>query len=213
MTTPSQYVDQLQWRYACKKFDATAQLSSDEVTALREALHLSPSSLGLQLWHFIEVDTPEVRQRLKEVSWNQSQITDAAKLFVFCVRRDVTEADLDKHIAEMVKVRGGSAEALEPYKQRMGSLIFSKNDTEKQAWLERQVYIALGFLMSAASNLGIDTCAIEGMEPDKYDTILGLQESPYRTLCALAVGHRSADDAYAAQLKVRYPLDEVLTHL
>ena len=49
MISPEQYVDGLEWRYACKKFDPEARLEQPTWHALAESLRLSPSSLGLQL--------------------------------------------------------------------------------------------------------------------------------------------------------------------
>lgn len=201
----------LGWRYAAKKFDAEKKISSEEWNAILESVHMSPSSFGLQLWHFVSVETPEVRARLREVSWNQSQVTDASGLLVFCVRRDLTEADLDRHISRIAEVRGVSLDSLTLYKERMQGLIDLKSPEEVRAWLERQVYIALGFAIGFAASMGIDSCPLEGLEPDFYDSILGLDSSPYRSLCVLALGYRDASDDYATRAKVRFERDDVIS--
>lgn len=46
MISPEQYIDGLEWRYACKKFDPEARLEQPTWHALAESLRLSPSSLG-----------------------------------------------------------------------------------------------------------------------------------------------------------------------
>ena len=73
MISPEQYIDGLEWRYACKKFDPEARIEKPSWHALAESLRLSPSSLGLQLWKFVVVTNKELKARLREVSWNQSQ--------------------------------------------------------------------------------------------------------------------------------------------
>lgn len=50
------------------------------------------------------------------------------------------------------------------------------------AWLDCQVYIAVGFLLSAAAALRVDSCTIGGMDRAKYDEILGLDGTPYRSV-------------------------------
>ena len=80
-------------------------------------------------------------------------------------------------------------------------------------WSGRQVYIALGFLLSAAAMLGIDACPMEGIDGPKYDEILGLRAQGYSALCVAAVGYRSADDHAARYAKVRFDPSEVVTHL
>ena len=61
MISPEQYIDGLEWRYACKKFDPEARLEQPTWHALAESLRLSPSSLGLQLWKFVVVTNRELK--------------------------------------------------------------------------------------------------------------------------------------------------------
>jgi nitroreductase len=77
-------------------------------------------------------------------------------------------------------------------------------------WNARQVYIALGQLMAAAAMLGVDSCPMEGIDAAAYDRILGLEGTPYTTLCGCALGHRAADDKYAAAPKVRFADAQVI---
>jgi nitroreductase len=81
------------------------------------------------------------------------------------------------------------------------------------AWATRQVYIALGNLMTAAAMLGIDVCPMEGIIPEKYDEILNLKEKGYKTVVVGAVGYRSATDKYATTPKVRYKNEDMVTIL
>ena len=194
----------MHWRYACKKFDPSRKIDAPTWSAIAQIIRLSPSSLGLQPWKFIQVDNPEIRQQLRAVSWNQSQVTDASHLLVFCGRREVTPDDVMAYIKLMAEVREVPSESLEGYRKKMEGLIFSKSESDRKAWIERQVYIALGVAMQTAAQLQIDTCAIEGMEPERYDEILNLKDTPFKVLCALALGYRSSDDAYAQQKKVRF---------
>lgn len=208
--TPEDCLNMLNWRYAVKKFDAKRTIPDAQWNAVLESVHMSPSSFGLQLWHFISVETPEIRERLRKVSWDQSQVTDSSRFLVFCVRRDLTEGDLDRHLRRIAEVRGVDLESLAAYKERMMGLISGKSPEDLVSWLERQVYIALGFAMNSAAGMGIDACPLEGLEPDAYDAILGLEQSPYRSLCALALGYRDSSDDYAQRAKVRFDRDEVI---
>ena len=81
-----------------------------------------------------------------------------------------------------------------------------------EEWAARQVYIALGNLLSSAAVLGVDTCAIEGFSPAEYDRILQLDGSDYRSCVVCACGHRSADDKYASLAKVRYAATDLIEH-
>ena len=77
-------------------------------------------------------------------------------------------------------------------------------------WAARQAYIALGQFMAAAALLGLDTCPMEGLDPKKYDEILGLEATPFRTVVACPVGYRAEADKYASLAKVRFPVEELV---
>lgn len=209
-TTPADLSQALAWRYATKKFD-TRRLPDAVWAAIRDSLVQTPSSCGLQPWKFLVIETPAVRAQLKPVSWDQTQITDASHLIVFTRRTEMTEADVNRHVARILAVRGLPADKLEPYRQMMlGGVVKGKDAAGQREWAARQCYIALGQLMATAALMHVDTCALEGIDPAKYDEILGLKGSGYETVVACAVGYRAADDAYAQAAKVRFPSADVI---
>ena len=125
--------------------------------------------------------------------------------------RDFKPEDVQRYLERIVEVRGVAMDSLDQYRARIFELVDSKSPEVLKAWLERQVYIALGFMMSCAADLRVDTCALEGMDPAAYDRILHLENSPYYTLCALALGYRNEEeDKYARLAKVRFDRDEVI---
>lgn len=199
----------LSWRYATKKFDPSRKIDEETWEVIRKALVLSPSSLGLQLWHFLDVRDPEVRKRLRAVSWDQSSITDASHLLVFTVKREFTAEDVERHLANLCEIRGIPRASMDAYAERIGGLTKIKSPAEMTAWLERQVYIALGVAITSAAVLGIDSCPVEAIEPEEYDRILGLDKGEYRTLCALPMGYRG-EDPYSEQAKVRFSEESLI---
>eukprot|EP01041_Mallomonas_annulata_P029241 gene29241-51203_t len=64
-------ISDLNWRYAVKKYDSSKKISEENITILKEAIRLSPSSVGLQGYVVLDVQNPETRQKLKEASHNQ----------------------------------------------------------------------------------------------------------------------------------------------
>src|SRR5262245_20756046 len=80
-------------------------------------------------------------------------------------------------------------------------------------WASLQAYIALGNFMTTAAMLGIDTCPMEGIEPAKYDALLGLGQQGYATVVACVAGYRAKDDKYSALAKVRFRLEDVVQHV
>ncbi|GLH69189.1 NAD(P)H-dependent oxidoreductase [Geothrix rubra] len=212
-TTPTSLLDALQWRYATKRFDPAKKIPAADWATLEQALILTPSSYGLQPWKFLVITDPVLKAKLRPASWNQSQIEDCSHLVVFLGKEDITEADLDRFVARTAEVRGVAPESLAGYKgYMMGDLVNGPRHAVIGEWAARQVYLAFGNFMTAAALLGIDTCPIEGLEPAKYDEILGLKGTGYRTLAACPAGYRAADDKYASLAKVRYAAQDVIEH-
>jgi nitroreductase len=211
-TTPDSLTTSLRWRIATKKFDPAKKIPADRWAALEEALVLSPSSYGLQPWKFFVVDDAALREKLKPVAYGQTQITDADKLVVFAVKKDFGAADVERFVERISEVRRLPKEALEGYKKMM--LASASLPPEKvAAWLIRQVYIALGVFLTSAAALGVDACPMEGFDKDKFDEILGLPAKGYNSVVIATAGYRAADDAYAAQKKVRFATEEVVAHI
>ncbi len=201
----------LEWRYATKQFD-TKKISADQEKTLLRAISLSASSFGIEPYEVLVVSNPKVREELRKVSWNQSQITDASHLLVFAARTIITEKDIDEFVARIAKTRGVSVESLESYKQMMGGL--PKLSPEKAlAWTSKQAYIALGNGLTTAALIGLDACPMEGFDAAAYDKILGLTAKGYATAVVMTVGFRSSEDKYAHLKKVRKSEKELFVHV
>jgi nitroreductase len=206
-----QLLDALNWRYATKGFDALKKIPEATWEALEETLVLSPSSFGLQPYRFLVVSDPSLRARLQPHSWHQTQVVDASHYIVFAARTTMTETEIDRFLDRVVEVRGIPRESLEGYRGMMyGSLLSPGSEGRIPHWASLQAYIALGNLMTAASLLGVDTCAIEGFAPAEYDSILGLKEQGYASVVCCALGYRSAEDKYAGLAKVRFPNSDLI---
>ncbi len=203
----------LKWRYAAKKFDAQKKISVADWQTLEEALVLSPSSFGLQPWKFIVLTDLPLREKLVPVTWNQQQVVECSHFVVFALRKNLDVPYIDQYLKRVSEVRGMPLDKLEFYRNLMvekvaeGPLSLNVN-----AWAAHQTYIALGNFMTCAAMLGIDTCPIEGLEPDKYDQILGLSKRGLATVMACAAGYRDSEDKYASLPKVRFPASDVIEH-
>jgi nitroreductase len=209
---PETVLAQLQWRYAVKKFDPTRIIPPNVWNVLEQALVLTPSSYGLQPWKFYVVTDPAVKAKLPPLSWGQKQPQDCSHMVVLAIRHNLSVADIERYVARVGEVRGQSLESLGKFRQMMvGSLINPPFDINE--WAARQVYIALGQFMTAAAMMGVDTCPMEGIDPVRYDEVLGIAEQGYRTVVACPAGYRAADDKQAKVPKVRFRTEDVVQHI
>jgi nitroreductase len=206
-------IKQLEWRYAVKKFDSQKKISKDDWAAIEKSLVLTPSSYGLQPWKFIVVQNPEIRKKLTPLSWNQTQVEDCSHFVVFANLGKLDQKYIEDFIALSAKTRGISEDKLEGYKKMMvANLLHGERSQHLSEWASRQCYIALGNLMTTVAVMGIDACPMEGIEPQKYDEVLGLKGTGYQTCVACAVGYRSAEDFYSKLAKVRFSAEVVVSH-
>lgn len=208
--SPDTVLEQLQWRYATKKFDPSRKIAPELWSKLEAAAIHAPSSYGLQPWAFAVVTDPEVRKRLHPVSYGQPQVLDCSHLVVFAAKNPPTPADVDRYVARTAEVRGATVEALDGFKGMMLGALSRMDAAQAHRWAARQVYIALGVFLSACALAGVDACPMEGFQPDQYDDILGLKARGLGAVVMAAAGYRSADDTNASLPKVRFDAKDVV---
>jgi nitroreductase len=206
----NELVEALNWRYAVKKFDPTKKINDQEFEALLESLRLSPSSFGLQFWEFVVVENDELREKLVAHSWNQAQVKDASHLIVLCAKTKANIEHVNAHAENMAKLRGQTMEDMEGFLKYAGGFVERLSPEKADAWMKNQVYIALGFLLSACSVLKIDATPMEGFIPEKVDAELGLHAKGLKSILLCPVGYRSDEDKYANMAKARFPKDQVI---
>jgi nitroreductase len=199
----SNFIENANWRYATKKFDATKKVSESDLNTLKEAITLSASSYGLQPYQVIIVENPELRAKLQPASWGQSQIVDASHLIVFANIVNVGEPEIDAYFKNLIDTRGIPAEAAQGYSDYMKSNILPLSEESKNIWTAKQTYLALGNLLNAAAELKIDVTPMEGFVPAQYNEILGLDKLNLNAVLVAAVGYRHEEDATQHYKKVR----------
>jgi len=169
-------------RYTVKKYNPEVKINDEQIAQLKEILHLSPSSINSQPWNFVFVSDPETKQRLAEVSYfNKEKVLESSHVIVFRALR--SPEDFERQIEE--NLPEGS---IHYYK----TFVKPKGEAEIKAWMKHQVYLSLGVLLAACAEMGIDSTPMEGIENDKYDTILGSEK--YVSLFAVTIGERSESD-------------------
>ncbi|GAB5418458.1 MAG: NAD(P)H-dependent oxidoreductase [Crocinitomicaceae bacterium] len=204
-----QVLDDLNWRYATKRFDADQKLSVEQLAALKESIRLTATSYGLQAYKVLQVDTPEIREKLMEASFGQRPVVEASHLFVFCAYRNVEEADVYKYVNLIAKTRGTDPKDLEPFSIGIIGSLEKKSQEEIENWTTRQTYIALGQLLHTCASLRIDALPMEGFNPKQYNEILGLDKLNLTATLACPVGFRHAEDIAQFKKKVRKPNEEL----
>jgi nitroreductase len=209
-TINGKILEQLNWRYAVKKFDATKKVSDADWNTLEQSLILAPTSYGLQPFKFVVITDDNLKKELTPAAYGQTQIADCSHLVVVAYKKVLTDADVEHFVDRIVEVRNTPRESMKDYENTMkGSAKKAVADGTIETWNSRQAYLALGFLLETAAVLNIDTCPMEGFNPAEVNRILGLEDYSAVVLCP--VGYRNAKNDWLANLpKVRFPKEELI---
>ncbi len=171
-----------QSRYTTKKYDPNKKVDNETIENLKEIIRLSPSSINSQPWKFTFVSDEKVKSELAEFSYNNKQkVLDASHVVVFGVIKNAETFENEKLTL--------LPEVVTSYYNRV---LKSKGDEQVMTWLTSQVYLSLGFFLSATASLGIDSTPMEGIQTEAYDRVL--QNDDYKTLFAVAIGYRDKED-------------------
>lgn len=182
-------------RYTTKKYDSSKKVSEENIQKLKEILRLSPSSINSQPWEFIFISEESLKSQLSQASeFNESKIKECSHLIVFTALNNIKKFEKDI-LAYLPEGNIGY------YNQ----VIKSQSDFEIKSWFQKQVYLSLGFFMSACASLGIDSTPMEGIDNKKYDEILKLED--YSTLFAVAIGYRDPNDTNQPSITPKSRLD------
>jgi len=209
----SNFLNNQNWRYATKKFDATKKVSAEDLNTLKEAIRLSSSSYGLQPYKVIIVEDPELRAKLQPAAWGQSQIVEASHLLIFANDTNVGDDTIDNFINNISITRETPLESLAGYSDFMKSKISTLEPAVKNVWSSKQTYLALGNLLNAAAELKIDVTPMEGFVPAEVNEILGLDKLNLNASLIATVGYRHEEDATQFQKKVRKSQEDLFITL
>ena len=213
-------IDSLKWRYATKKFDPNKKVSDADIATLKEAVRLTPSSYGFQLYKVLIITDQKIKDKLYKKSYYQSQIRDCSHLFVFCSYKTASSKHIDEfiHLMEQGRQQDDERGYMDKLKSKAKIIVYGtvakadigqRDKTEALHWMQKQCYLAISQLMVTCADMRIDSCPFEGFKSEAYDNILELEDTNLTSTVLLPVGYRAADDHHQFRTKVRKPLDKL----
>ena len=203
----------LQWRYATKKFDASKQLSPEQIDVLKQCFNLTATSYGLQPLQLVVIKHKELQEQLLPHSFQQQQIVTASHLLVICIEKNIDAEFINRYFELTKNIRNTPEEILKPFREFLLKDFGAKPQQELEQWAINQAYLALGNLLTVCAEEKIDACPMEGFDAEKYDEILKLKEKNLKSVLILPVGYRAEDDIFADFEKVRRPLKQTVIEI
>ncbi|KRL75925.1 Nitroreductase family protein [Ligilactobacillus equi DSM 15833 = JCM 10991] len=190
------------FRRAIREYRAQA-VSEADLNYILEVGRMSPSSIGLLDWRVLVFENDAKWDQVRQHAWGaQKSIEHAADKFIVFVAQKEVRYD-QPAIQELFTSRGFNQAQMDKATARYRS--FQLNDMEIPYddargffdWAAKQTYIAMGMMMSAASAIGIDSCAIEGFNRAEVNQVLveqGLIDSAKESACLMmSLGYRLND--------------------
>ncbi|MBU3565363.1 NAD(P)H-dependent oxidoreductase [Polynucleobacter sp. MWH-HuK1] len=205
-------IEKLQWRYATKKMDPTKSVPLVKVEKILEAIRLTASSSGLQPYEVLVITNKTIREKIKAIAWDQTQIVDSSHLLVFGAWDTYTADRINQSFDMTEKIRNFKSEAGDIYRQKLLSGYTARDAETNYTHAAKQAYIGLGTALIAAAYEEVDCTPMEGFDPIALDEILNLKAKGLRSVVMLPLGYRKADEDWLLNLKkVRKPKESFIT--
>jgi len=205
-----------QFRHACKAFDTNKKISDEDFRFILETGRLSPSSCGFEPWKFVVIQDAALREKLKPVSGGaRGQLPTASHFVVILARKKEGLRHDSAHVIKMMKdIHHMPEEVVQNLSGFYKSFVETEledNDRLIFEWSIRQTYIALGNMMTAAAQIGIDSCPIEGFDKKQVTAILQnegiINGDDFGVACMVAFGYRQKE---RKRPQTRLHLDEIV---
>ncbi|GAA4312588.1 NAD(P)H-dependent oxidoreductase [Mucilaginibacter gynuensis] len=206
-------LDDLQWRYATKKMNGQT-IPEEKLDYILEAARLAPSSSGLQQYKILVISDRALLEKIKLVSYDQSQITDCSHLLVFAAWDGYSDERISSVFNYIMDERGLPHQTMDGYKQVILDLYERSGEAWQAHHAAKQSYISFAMAIAAAAEQKIDATPIEGFLPEKLDELLNLTGSGYKSTVILPLGYRETENDWLVNMKkVRTPKDAFITHI
>jgi len=202
------YLEALSRRYSVKKFNPDLIIPQDTLLSILESGKLAASSLGLQPYKILVVESKAMKEKLIPAFYNPSQISTCSHLVVIVSKKLIEEHYINGYFNHISEVRNIEIEKLDLFKNSINQHIIQKSEEDLFNWAEKQSYIVLANLMYAAAIENIDTCPMEGFRQEEIEKILEVDPEKEKVTVTLALGYRSEEDHFQHLKKERKPQEK-----
>jgi len=213
-------IEDLQWRYTTKKYDAGKKIPQKDLDILFEAMRLSASSINSQPWKFIVIESDKAKERMNNTfvnkyQFNQPHIFESSQVILFAYNPHYTREDYAKVVDKGIE---DGRTPVEKRESAFGSFLFAEQNTasdgDTSCWTKAQTYIALGNTLHTLARLKIDSTPLEGIDTELVNKAFAKELEGYQCDVALAIGYRHPEEDFNASLpKSRLSLETVLTRI
>lgn len=204
-------LDNLQWRYATKKYDPTKKVVQEDVDKIVEAARLAPTSSGLQQFRVVVITNQELKEKIVPIAMEQQVVADCSHLLVFAAWDRYTEERIGQIYDYTTDERGLPRGSFASYTDRLKARYLPQSADQNFIHTARQAYIGFSLAIAQAAELKVDSTPMEGFNNDELDELLGLKSKGLKSVTLLPLGYRDAEGDWLVNMKkVRNPKKEFI---
>ncbi|WP_436374649.1 nitroreductase family protein [Cytobacillus sp. BC1816] len=192
-------------RRSIRNYDPMVKISREEMTEILEEATLAPSSVNLQPWRFVVIDSKEGKETLAPLAkFNQRQVeTSSAVIAVFVDMK--SEAFIEKIYDTAVEKGYMPADVRDKQVPSIKGLVETMTFEQKKEMNLIDAGLVSMQLMLAARAHGYDTNPIGGYEKDRIAEAFQLDKERYYPVMLISIG-KAADQGYQS---VRLPVEDI----
>ncbi|AIQ11052.1 NAD(P)H nitroreductase [Paenibacillus durus] len=204
-TLNNDFTEVLTGRRSIRKYDPSVKISKEEMTQILTEATFAPSTVNMQPWRFLVIDSPEGKAALAPLArYNKQQVeTSSAVIAVF---GDMNSFDYAEEIYSTAVERGWMpAEVKEKQLAGINNHIAVLPPEVKREILLIDTGLVSMQLMLVARAHGYDTNPIGGYDKDKVAEAFGWDKERYVPVMLLSIG-KAAEEGFSS---VRLPIDKI----
>ncbi len=161
--------DAIRARRAVKHYDTGHKMTEEEIQELLSLAVLSPTAFNIQNWRFVVVTDPALRQQIREVAWDQAQVTDTSLFIILCADLKAWEKEPERYwVNAPQEVCEFMIPAIDAY--------YRGKDQVQRDEAMRSCGIAAQTLMLAAQSMGYASCPMDGFDFEEVARLIHLPD-------------------------------------
>ncbi|WP_433943791.1 nitroreductase family protein [Paenibacillus sp. SN-8-1] len=194
-------------RRSVKAYDPETKISREEMTEILSEASRAPSSVNMQPWRFLVVDSAEGKEKLAPLAkFNQTQVlTSSAVIAVFI---DMNNGEyMDEIFGKAVElgympqeIKEMQMNAFKPYYENISQVDLRDVNLIDAGLISMQ-------LMLVARAHGYDTNPIGGYEKDQIAEAFGMDKERYQPVMLISIG-KAAKEGHPSY---RLPVETITT--
>ncbi|KOS67774.1 NAD(P)H nitroreductase [Lysinibacillus contaminans] len=192
-------------RRSIKEYDPTVKISREEMSEIIAQASKAPSSINMQPWRFLVIDSEQGKEKLAPLSrFNKDKVLSSSA--VIAVFADINNFDYAEEIYSKAVELGYMPQEVKEFQLNAFKPLYEKmSDEEMKDTIMLDAGLVSMQLMLVARAYGYDTNPIGGYEKDLIAEAYGLEKERYIPVMLISIG-KAINEGFQSY---RLPVDTI----